>query len=127
MNVEPTRGQNMIAPHVSSREEAQGIASQFESLFVQQIVSKMREGANVMGGSAMFGSGPGSDTYASWFDTHMSDHLAKSGRVGVADSLMRHFEELGQIEPLDAATTKASADPWSARRENDASTLDRTV
>ena len=103
----PAVDNKMLAPTVTPREEAQKVASQFEAIFVQQIVSKMREGANVMGGSSMFGEGPGADTYASWFDTYMSEHLADTGRVGVADSLMRHFEDLGQITAAedDAANT----------------------
>lgn len=91
-------------PKASSRDEAQKVASQFEAIFVQQIVSKMREGADYLGQNEMFGSGPGADTYNQWFDTFMSEHIASSGRIGVADSLMTHFEELGQVEPASDAT-----------------------
>lgn len=109
-------------PGMTTRAQAQRVASQFESMFVQQIVSKMREGSDLMGENSMFGSGPGSNTYATWFDTYMSEHMAKSGRVGVADALMRQFEDLGQIIPEanQAGEGKASNDERESR-------LDQTV
>ncbi|MCA8944004.1 MAG: rod-binding protein, partial [Planctomycetes bacterium] len=37
-------------------------------------------------------------TYSDWFDSHMSEHLASSGRVGVADAIVRQLDKLHQIE-----------------------------
>ena len=85
-------------PTKIDRTEATKVANQFEAIFVQQIVSKMREGSNLLGEDSMFGSGPGADTYSDWFDTHMSEHLASSGRIGVADAILRQLDQLHQIE-----------------------------
>ena len=56
----------------------------------------------------MFGSGPGADTYGSWFDTFMSEHLSDSGRIGVADAIMTQLSEFGQIEALETKDQKES-------------------
>lgn len=93
-----------------SRAAAEEIASQFEAIFVKQIVEKMREGADLMGDGSMFGSGPGSDTYATWFDTYMSEHIAGTGSVGVADSLMRQLDDLGQVDPAEEPGEQADFD-----------------
>ncbi len=97
------------APTPAPRAEAEKVASQFEAIFIQQIVSKMREGTDYLGESEMFGSGPGSDTYSEWFDTFMSEHISGSGRVGVADALIKHLDDLGQIEPAAEETKEIAA------------------
>ena len=52
----------------------------------------------------MFGSGPGADTYASWFDDNVSNELARTGGVGIAKALLREMERDGKIQKGDLKT-----------------------
>ena len=79
------------------RARAENVAGKFEAIFVQQFVAGMRRTAALGEDSALFGSGPGSDTYAQWFDQHLSGHLLQNGGLGVRDTLLRDWERLGQI------------------------------
>lgn len=88
--------------------EATKVAQQFEAIFVQEIVSKMREQSNMLGDDSMFGSGPGANTYADWFDKYMSEHMSKSGRVGVADAIVSQLDRLHQLD--DSEQPKESLD-----------------
>lgn len=82
------------------RQAALEVAQQFEGIFVQSMVSAMRASAQVTGeGGGIFGNGPGADTYADWFDQNLARELSTKGRIGIADTLMRDFERLKQIEP----------------------------
>ena len=97
MNIQGTAIPTQPAP-ATIRQRAVDVARQFESIFIKQMVRGMRENAKVLG-SSMFGSGPGSDTYAQWFDDHMSAHLSGTGDIGIADTIVRELERLGQIKP----------------------------
>ena len=91
---------------VSKREKALDVARQFEEVFVRTLVSAMRQRSELGGEqTGMFGSGPGADTYTDWFDKHMSQSLADTGGIGVADVLMREFERHKQIPPLPPKTS----------------------
>jgi Rod binding domain-containing protein len=78
---------------------AHRVAEHFEAIFVQQMVTNMRESTDLAGEGGMFGSGPGSSTYAQWFDTYMSEHLAATGEIGVADAILAQLERTGQLPP----------------------------
>lgn len=97
-------GHNEALPSVkeilATRKHAADVAGQFEALFAQQMISGMRKTSDMGGGEGMFGSGPGSDTYEQWFDTLMSDRLTEGRGLGVRDTLLRHWEERGQIPAL---------------------------
>ncbi len=82
---------------LGKRQEAQEAAQKFESIFLKQMIVKMRENASVGEDGGMFGKGPGSDTYTQWFDDNMSSAMTQSGQVGVADVLFADFERLGAI------------------------------
>ncbi|MGE3173674.1 MAG: rod-binding protein [Planctomycetota bacterium] len=87
-----------VDPDVKLRREARDVARQFEGVLVRTLVASLRETASFGAeGSGMFGGGPGADTYADWFDQHVTDELTDSGRIGVADVLMREFERWKQI------------------------------
>jgi Rod binding domain-containing protein len=90
-------------PAAAMRERAQSVAHQFEDVLVRSLVAAMRQTASVGGESGgMFGGEPGADTYADWFDEHLAKELGRSGKVGVADVLMREFERWKQI-PADTS------------------------
>lgn len=63
-------------------------AREFESLLVQQMISGMRETASVLGEGGMFGDGPGSDTYAEWFDTKLANNVTSNAGIGVVDVVL---------------------------------------
>ena len=86
------------------RNKAIRIANQFEQVFVQQMVEAFRK-TSMSEENSMFGSGPGSDTYAGWFDQHMSQHLAKNGGVGVAKVILRDLQRFGQLPQAQAPQT----------------------
>ena len=82
-----------------TRESAVNVAQQFEELFAQQMISGMRRSMQLDGEEGgMFGSGPGADTYAQWFDSMMSEKLGEGRGLGLRDTLLRHWDERGLIE-----------------------------
>ena len=78
------------APAGSPRAQAHDVASQFEAIFVQQMVAAMRTSAS-NGEGGMFGSGVGTDTYSAWFDSCMADHIAQGGGVGLAAAVEKNI------------------------------------
>lgn len=79
-----------------SREEAVKVAKQFEGIFVQMLIKDMRESAEALG-EGLFGDGAGSSIQSGLFDSMLSDKLAKSGRIGLADALVRDWESKGHV------------------------------
>lgn len=101
--------QHPISAAQKTRNEAQKTAQQFEDIMVRTFVSAMRKTTSIgddAGG--MFGTEPGADTYADWFDEKFAHAISSSGKVGVADVLMQEFERRKQIprDPTMAATPK---------------------
>lgn len=90
-----------LSPKAQIRARAEEVAKQFETIFTQSMVGGMRETANMGVGEGLFGEGPGTDTYTAWFDQYMSEHLSREGSIGLTDTLMRQFEELGQVPSLE--------------------------
>jgi Rod binding domain-containing protein len=90
-----------------ARAKAEKVANEFEAVFVKTLVGALRSTASVGGeGGGMFGEGPGSDTYASWFDQNISDELAKTRGIGIASTLLADMERHGAIEPDADATAR---------------------
>ena len=105
-----------------ARQRAESVAHQFEDVLVRSLVSAMRQTATIDGeGGGMFGGEPGADTYADWFDEHVASELGRSGRIGVADVLMREFERWKQIP--GATEAEASAKNPEGLLQVDASVL----
>lgn len=93
-----TMSMHPASPVQKQRERAEKVADQFETIFVRSLVSSLRQTGSVGGDDGgMFGSGPGSDTYADWFDENLAQKVATSGRIGIKDQLMRDFERSGEI------------------------------
>jgi len=87
------------------RRKAEEVADQFEELFVKTFISSMRQTASI-GEQSMFGSGPGSDTYAGWFDANVANELGRSGGIGIARTLLEDMQRHGDIEADDAGEDK---------------------
>lgn len=81
------------------RVKAEKTAGQFEQMFVRTMVSSLRETAS-FGDEGMFGKGPGSDTFADWFDQHLAEQVSSSNNVGIAKQLLVDLERHGEI-PAD--------------------------
>ena len=98
-----------LPPEQACRKRAVAVAQQFEQIFTRSLVATMRQSGQMAGeDGSMFGSGPGADTYADWFDQHLSEHLSQQGRVGIAEVILRDLERHGQIEPTRPATPAVS-------------------
>lgn len=108
-------------PHQDAHAQAVKVAHQFEDMMVRTFVSAMRETTKIDDDSpGMFGSGPGADTYADWFDQNMSEQIARTSEIGIKRQLLADLERHGQIE---AAATAAT----TARRAADRSALHATT
>lgn len=81
------------------RQHAEKVADQFETIFVRTMVQSLRLSATYGGESGMFGVGPGSDTYADWFDQNVAEHVCTSSQVGIKQQLMTDFERSGELAP----------------------------
>lgn len=99
--------------------EARDVADQFERLFVQQMVAKMRESASLGQEGGMFGNGPGAGTYTDMFDGNLAEHLTRSGGVGIADVILRDLVRLHQLppEPRKPVLMHVPAAPGATRQE----------
>ena len=89
----------------SRRDHAIEVASEFESLFAQIMVQGMRESADSLGEGGMFSGGVGSDTYAQWFDQHMSQHLTNhngGNGLGVVEKILEDLVRHRQLAPTEA-------------------------
>ncbi len=89
------------------RHRAEDVAKQFESIFVRTLVSSLRQTSGIGGEGGMFGSGPGSDTYADWFDQNLADKVTSSAKVGIEEQLIRDFEKNGELPKRAASVAKA--------------------
>lgn len=101
-----------------AQQRAEQVAAQFEAVFVRTMVGSLRQTSSI-GGEGMFGSGPGADTYADWFDQNLADQISKSSRIGIKEQLLADFEHNGEIahrqRAVEAAADRAVA---AARRDN---------
>jgi len=93
-----------VGPAQKARQHAEKVADQFETIFVRTMVQSLRLSATYGGESGMFGSGPGSDTYADWFDQNVAEHISSSSQVGIKHQLMADFEKSGELRPEAAGT-----------------------
>lgn len=82
-----------------AREEATKVATDFEQLFVRQLVSTMRSAASIGGDGGMFGSGPGADTYSDWFDQNLATQVSRGSRLGIAEAILGDMQRHGEIAP----------------------------
>ncbi len=74
----------------------------FESLFINQMLSVMRQ---TVGKNTLFGGGSGEKVYSSLFDAELSKLMARGGGIGITDMMMEQFNE-----GSNAAMAKAAAD-----------------
>lgn len=88
---------------VKSVEDARDVARQFESLFVQMMVSGLRETASITGEEkSLFGDGPGADQFTQWFDQNMAESVSKGMDLGVSEAVLADLRRWGKIRDEDA-------------------------
>lgn len=101
--------QNPLTAAQKDRKRAEKTAAEFEQMFVRTMVSSLRSTASI-GGDDMFGKGPGSDTFADWFDQNLAEQVSSTSDVGIAKSLLQDLERHHEI-PADAQQkARAAAD-----------------
>jgi Rod binding domain-containing protein len=93
-----------------SAKKARETAQQFEATLVRQLVGSLRSTSKIGGDEGgMFGSEPGSDTYADWFDEHVANDISEHGKIGVADALIAEFDrhKRGRVDKKAAANEQS--------------------
>lgn len=85
-----------------SGSEPEVVAREMESLFATVLVKEMRKGL----GEGFFGSGPGADTFAGWFDEQLGASIASRGSLGLADTVA---EALVRQRAAEAAAEQEDA------------------
>ena len=104
----------MLDRAVLDRDEAEKAARGLESIFLQMLIKDMRKNASAMGGEGFFGKGVGSGMKEDLFDSMLAERISKTGRIGLADSMLRDWEEAGRIPPREDPLRK---DPLRKDRE----------
>ena len=69
-------------------KEARKVATDFESMFLSQMIGHMSEGVKV---DKTFGGGHGEEMFKPMLNDEYAKAIAKSGGVGIADSVYREL------------------------------------
>ena len=91
LNTTQTPGHNKI----SSAQNAEAVANEFEAVFVSLLMKEMR--ATLQEGG-FFGK-ESSDSYGSMFDLFIGKQVADSRPLGVADMVVEHYRR--NAKPID--------------------------
>lgn len=78
-------------------------AKQLEGLFLNTLVSQMLSSTNARG---MFGGGYAEETWKSMQAEQISNQIAESGGIGLADTIMQNLLTLQGAEPGSTGATK---------------------
>ena len=104
------------ADRQTSGRSLEEVAQQFESLFVQQLLTVMRSG---LGEDGLFEGNTGQDLYASMMDQALAQALAKRGGIGLAGPILKSLQDMqGESDggpPLDESVA-AESEPVLAQR-----------
>lgn len=89
----------LTIPEVIDRAEAEKAAGGLEAIFLQMLIKDMRKNASAMGGDGFFGKGVGSGSQEDLFDSMLAQRISETGHLGLADSVLKNWEESGKIPP----------------------------
>ncbi|MEZ5940736.1 MAG: rod-binding protein [Planctomycetaceae bacterium] len=92
----------------SHRADSIGLAREFESLLLSQLMKDMRQSG--FDESGMF-PGDESDTLGSMFDLHMGRQLAMQGGFGLAKSLEPYLARIADAPAVDDPAVKGGETP----------------
>jgi flagellar protein FlgJ len=67
-------------------------ATEFEALFVQQLIQTMRETVRSINPDPLFGGGQDAQIFMSMFDQELAKGIAAEGGLGLADALVRQLD-----------------------------------
>lgn len=84
------------SPHSAAENDAQAhkTASEFESMFLSQMLEHMSSGLKTDG---MFGGGPGEEMFRSLLNQEYAGMLSKRGGIGIADYVYRQILALQEV------------------------------
>ncbi|MDA1133278.1 MAG: rod-binding protein [Proteobacteria bacterium] len=88
------QAQNKAPVVPAGRDKAREAAEQFEAVFLAQILDTMFEGVST---EPPFGGGAGEGIFRSLMNAEIADDIAKSGGVGIADSIYRELLRLQEV------------------------------
>ena len=71
----------------TSGATSEQVASDFEGLFVSQLLKEMRSTLE----DGLF-EGEGSDAYGGLFDMYLSQHISQNGGLGIKDAILKSIE-----------------------------------
>lgn len=105
MSVNPVNvhAQAAVPRAVEGRQGLKEAVSEFESLFINQMLKSMRD---TIGKSELFHGGNAEEIYTSMLDTELSKNMARSGGIGLSEMLLRQFSN-----GADGAALPAQAPP----------------
>lgn len=83
------------------------VAQEFESLFVQQLLTVMRQS---LGDDGLFEGNTGQDMYASMMDQALAQALSEDGGIGLAGPILQSLRKM-QDQSGDGATSPAKTPP----------------
>jgi Rod binding domain-containing protein len=86
---QPSAGAGAKPAADDKTQAARAAAEQFEALFLAQMMTHMFAGTSDPNG--MFGGGPGEEAFRDMLTQEYAKVMAKSGGVGIADSVMREM------------------------------------
>ena len=81
--------------NIKTREQAEGVAQQFERMFIAEMLRPMFEGIETDG---PFGGGNAEATFRPMLIDQYADAIAKGGGVGIADSVLKEILRMQGLE-----------------------------
>lgn len=89
-----------LIPRATTPDEIRRTAEEFEAVFLAQMLAPMFEGIDTDG---LGGGGMGEEIFRPMLIERYAEALAKSGGVGIADSLVRELMRMQTVTPPGAA------------------------
>jgi Rod binding domain-containing protein len=80
---------------ISTREEAEAVAREFERMFLSEMLRPMFEGIETDG---MFGGGAAEEVYRPLLIDRYAEQAAASGGVGIADAVLKEILRMQGLE-----------------------------
>jgi murein DD-endopeptidase MepM/ murein hydrolase activator NlpD len=100
-------------------DQLKKLAQEFESLFLTQLLSVMREG---VGGDGFFEGSTGSDIYNSMMDQALARSLSQKGGIGLAEPLYNYLNNLDQN---NVPSPEAPESPAAGQKEISRTLMDQ--
>jgi Rod binding domain-containing protein len=87
------------APPPEALAKLRQIAQGFESLFTSTLLGELMK---PLDGGGLAGEGPGASVVQGMIETHLADHVAKSGGFGIGRMVMQQLEPLLSARKVSA-------------------------